>query len=200
MGLIRLPGLAYGSFYTAMRFPGSETFSGMQDEVVPVQDLNRALQDALVEHILYVKNIAPAATETLAMGWADRSTWDSVLINGILVDLSTGDAQLPDAADDRFIVSAGYEITANGGDYTSAELTRTLPVGAATRMQMVEWGAVVASHVSPNVVSYLLPQRLTPREDTVRVTNVVSGSTLTAELSIQMMAAPPGVLAAYLGS
>jgi len=198
VGFFKIPGRAYLALARILDLPGTEGLEGMQDEVIPVQDLSRILQQAQVKHTVFQKSDQPDPGVILALQWNDVSDWDEVRINGIVVGT---DDDLPLLSDDRFIVMCGLGISDTRADYTSAQINRQLPADITQTMQLMAWGAIVSSHEGPvPVAPFTLPQRLVPSEVQVRLVEIVGATPLaTFNWTIQMISAEPGVLAAFPG-
>jgi len=197
MGLIRNPFRSYPTFARIFRLPGTLGLGGIQDEVVPTQDLNRMLQQSRVLHYIFENINTPAASGNVDLQWGDFSDWASVVINGVNAG---DDGDMPDTDADRFLLSSSLQIGDTQGDYTSAQMFRIQIGGSGTLMLVNQFGSIVLVHLAPNLVGpNLLPQRLTPGETGIRLRQVVSGVGASFNWIFHMLVAEPGVLHPYPG-
>jgi len=194
--MLKIPSRAYTRLSTILRLPGSEGLRGLQEEVVPTQDLNRVLQADRVKIASYSLLLSPAASASTDVQWNDLSDWEAVDIDGVPADT---DASLPQDLEDRIIVACSLQ-TNGSADYTTAEVKRFVTTGTGPLGLLTAFGAVPTAH--SNAVPdppMLLPQWLIPGEFSVRFTQIVSGAGATFHFSVQMISAERGVLAPYVG-
>lgn len=195
--MLKIPTKVWSKFSTILRLPGSEGLANIQSEVVPVQDLSRIMQADRVDRMAYSFTNTPAASATTTLQWNDVSDWDQVRKNGIIVG---ADNELPALTDDRIIISMGLEIGGVDADYTSCEAVRVTPFTTIRFVQLAAWAAIVASHNAPTLTPPLqLPQYLLPGETDMRLVQIVTGIGADFNFVVQMVAAEPGVMAAYGG-
>jgi len=195
--MLKIPTRVWSQFSTILRLPGTDGLEGLQDEVVPTQDLSRIMMADRVVHGAWFRTNTPAASATSVMQWSDASDWTEIQLNGIV---TVNDDELPLLTDDRIVVAVGLQLTGTQADYTSAEITRQLPFATGRRMQMAQYGAIVAGHNGPTMdPPFLLPQVLLPNEDIVELAQVVTGNAAAFQLTIQTVSAEPGVMAAFPG-
>lgn len=195
--MIKLPTRIWSNFSTILGLAGTTSLDGMQTEVVPVQDLTRVMQSDRVQTVAYSFQNTPAATSTFTRDWNDASDWTEVRVNGII---TTNDADLPPLDWDRWVIAVGLAIGGTQAHYTSSEQFRLVPFTLNNEVELASYGDLVAGHTNaPALAPNLLPQKLLPQELTVRLTAVVSGNAAAFRETIQLVAAEPGVLAAYIG-
>lgn len=195
--MFKIPGGSFTALARILRLPGTDTVEGLQDEVVPVYDLNRVLQDQRVSSYFYQFGNTPAATAALTLSWNDLSDWTTVRRNGILV---ADDAGLPALTDERVIVAIGLQLSGTQADYTDgAAVYRFMPSGHTAAMR--EFGTIkTTTHRGPAVEAPdLLPQWLVPTEVDVNLIQIVSGIAAVFNWSVQMISAEPGVMSKFSG-
>lgn len=195
--MLKIPSKTWSAFARIVRLPGTQILSGLQEEIVPTQDLSRVMQADRVRHVAYGFTNTPAASANSDLQWNDFSDWTVITTNGLV---ASGDAELPQPDEHRIITAVGLQISAGGGDYTSAEMNRFNFFPVASLLPMAEWGAVTAGHNSAQQSApALLPQQLAPGENSVRLTQIVTGATAVFNFTVQMIVAEYGVMAAYPG-
>jgi hypothetical protein len=197
--MLKIPGNAYGDFSRIFNFPGSEGLEGIQQEVVPTQDLSRLLQYSQAQSCQFKLQIAPAASQLTTYQFDDVSDWDSVTINGITI---TTDAECPQKRDVRILTNVFLEVAgATTSEYTSCEITRIDDTGAQY-MVIAAFGGLVAGHVGAPLTSpSLFPQVLGygGRENTIVINQVVTGANTSLRFTFCMISAPPGVFHPHPG-
>jgi len=192
-----IPSMSYGQLATILELPGTVGLTGMQEEIVPVQDLSRVLQAAKVKRTQFIRANSHAVTDDTAISWNDASTFTSVHVNGVLTTL---DSDLPALTDQKIIIFAGLAVTGTQADYTSAQLLRILGDAGATQALIVEWGDVGAGNVVPTrLAPWSMPIVLSPDETAASLRVAVSGVAAVTRLSVQMVSAPVGVMASFPG-
>jgi len=196
--MLKIPGRAWAPFATVLDLPGTEGLTGIHTEVSPTQDLTRILQSSQVDRIFYEVTFSPAVDALTSMQWADVSDWTEVQINGIRQTL---DDRMPPATNQQILINAGLQVGGTVAEYTSAEAFRSTPTAGGGQLLVAEWGAITTGHscITP-VAGGLLPQMLLPNELTIFLRQEVSGANADFTFMFQLLSAPPGVMAVYLGT
>jgi len=195
--VIKVPRRSWTRLATILGLPGSESFSGIQEEVVPVQDLTRVLQADRVKQTSYSLDVSPAANFASDLQWNDLSDWTAVQVNGVV---ASADADLPQDGDERIVIALSLQVSGTIGEYTSAEVKRFVPTGTGPLGLLMTFGAVVATHSNASPAApLLLPQWLVPQEFSVRFTGIVTGANADFAFNVQMISAEKGVLSPYVG-
>lgn len=187
----------YTDFGDLVNPPGGTTgITSMSTHAIPVQDLTRMLQNRRIKRTQYDVSEAPGSSSQLDWAWDDASAFDEVRVNGIIV---ATDSALPQPADDRIIVTISLAVTSTLSNWVSSQLFQRLGSSGRESLLMT-WGTQVTGHASliPNSPQ-LLPQYLMRGENAASLEMVVSGAGANHRLSMQMVSAPPGVLAPYFG-
>jgi len=196
--LLKIPGNAYGDFSRIFNFPGSEGLEGIQQEVVPVQDLSRLIQYSQAKSTQFTKRLAPAVTTLQTFQWDDVSDWDAVVINGIT---ASTDEECPQKRDVRILTNAFLEVSGTQSEYTSSEVVRIDDTGS-NYMAIAAFGALIANHTSaPLTAPSLFPQTLGygGKENTIGIKSVVSGANTSLRWTFCMISGPPGIFHPHPG-
>lgn len=196
---MRIPGNAYGLFANIFNFPGSEGLRGIQEEVVPTQDLSRLLQFSRAKSVVYSLTTTPGASLDRTAQWDDASDWTECQVNGIV---TTVDADCPQPTDVRILTGAYLNVTGTLASYTSAELSR-INISTGVLLPFAAFGAITTGHNGPAMIApYRLPQYLLQGvgiERTIDIRMQVSGAGATYNWTFTMLSAESGVFAPYPG-
>jgi len=196
--MLKIPGRAYGDFSRIFSLPGTEGLKGIQQEVVPTQELSRLLQYSQSKSTQYTLVLTPGVSVLQTFQWEDLSDWNSVIINGVV---PTQDSQLPQKTDVRILTGIFLEVSGTQSEYTSAEIVRIDATGSYY-MRIAAFGTLVAGHTSaPLVAPSLFPQILSwgGKENTVGVNSRVSGANTSLRYTFSMISGAPGLFHPYPG-
>lgn len=195
--MFSLASRVFSQFSTILRLAGSESLTGIQEEAVPVWDLNRVLQADRVDHVVYSVEDTPAATGNVDANWNDASDWTEVQVNGIV---TTSDADLPPVTNDRLLLAITLQITGTVAQYTAGQAARQNPFASATLSLAGQWGTNLTDGVAVlQTAPYILPQILMPGENLIRFREIVTGVAAEFHWTAHLLSAAPGVMARFPG-
>jgi len=195
---LQIPGRTYPQFSTVLGFPGTDGLRGIQQEVVPVQELSRFLLDSKIKRMLYMLNVQSiSGTASGLADWGDASDWDDVLLNGVL---TIADADLPQPDDDRIITNVSLQVSGTPTDYSTGILNRVLPNPGAGFSDIATWGAMIASHLTaPQTGIKRTPLALGLNELGINFRIVGTDVNASCDVHVEMIAAERGVMNVFPG-
>jgi len=196
--MIQIGNRSYLRLADILGFAGTAGLSGIQQEVVPTQDLTRILLDSRVKRCVYnffQETIVGTAAATAQ--WGDLSDWQEVQINGIT---AATDADLPDEEEDRILIYAACQVSTQPAHYTNAVITRSFNNTAATAGDVATFGTFVTGHLcAPLNAPSRLPQSLMFGETDIIFRTVGGGVDGDIDFTLIMLAAERGVMSLFPG-
>lgn len=179
---------------------GNRGLRGVEETIIPVQDLSKVLLDSRVKRTLYTSSAKATinGNTDFVLEWGDASDWAEVQINGVV---SSADIQMPQPGTDRIITAMSLSVSgATPAEYTSCEIARSAPTTVAVSLNCVRFGAPTAGHRTASIdAPYLLPQALNLNELQIIMRLVGTGVDGTATLAVSMLSAERGVMNLYPG-